>query len=80
MPVIGKISDKQRLLAAEIRKDFDGQHLLNAKQVGQVLGVKSHHTITNWLLPIEPRVINGRKYYLALDVAGKILEGPVTSR
>lgn len=75
MPRVGKISDEQKLLAEEIRKDFDGQHVINAKQVGKVVGMKSHHTTAAWLLPLKPRILNGRKCYLVLDVAGKILEG-----
>lgn len=74
MPRVGKISDEQKCLAEEIRKDFDGRHVLNTKQVGQVIGIKSYHALTDWLLTLKPRVINGRKYYLALDIAGKILE------
>lgn len=74
MPRVGKVSEEQKLLAEEIRKDFGGQHVLNTKQVGQVIGARSYNTITAWVLPLKPRIINGRKHYLALDIAGKILE------
>lgn len=74
MPRVGKISDEQKLLAEQIRKDFDGQHVINAKQVGRVIGARSYNTINAWVLSLKPRIINGRKCYLVLDVAGKILE------
>lgn len=75
MPKVGKVSEEQKRLAEDIRKDFGGQHVISAKQVGLVLGMKSHHTTAAWLLPLKPRDLNGRKGYLVLDVAGKILEG-----
>lgn len=75
MPRVGKLPEEQKLLAAQIREDFGGRHLLNAKEVGQVIGAKSYHTYSAWLVELKPREIKGIKKYLALDVAGKILYG-----
>lgn len=75
MPRIGKITDEQKLLAEQIRNDFDGQHVISVKQVCKVIGANSYNTANKWLLPLKPRIINGRKCYLVLDVAGKILYG-----
>lgn len=70
MPKIGRMTDTQRALADDLRKQYGGAMTLT--QVGESLGTNSPHTARKWTADIPYYLINGRKKYLVGDVARKL--------
>jgi hypothetical protein len=77
MPKIGRMSDEQRELAAQIREQFGGALVLTQSQIGKVMGFRSKDTTRRWLATLTPRIYGGdaKKRWLVQDVAKKMLEG-----
>ena len=69
-----RTTEEVKALAKDIRESFGGAYILNLAQVGQVIGAKSRNTARLWASTLVPRNTNGRKGYLVLDVARKIME------
>lgn len=71
MPNI-RMTPEEKQLAADIRADFGGAHVLTLTQVGKVIGHKSPHTARKWVSSLVPRRVNGRPVYLVSDVARRL--------
>lgn len=71
MPKISKpLSQKIRITADYIRHDYGG--MLSVTQVTKLLGMRNRKSADKWLADVDYININGRKRYMALDLAKKI--------
>ena len=66
------VPDKQRELENIIKEQFG--NMLTAIDVGRFLGMKHHTAYENWLGDVKHYTVNGRKKYMAFDVAKKLYE------
>lgn len=70
MPKIGRMPERQKQFADELRNTYGG--MLTLKQVGEVIGITHPQTIKKFAQDIPAVDINGRKKWMAADVARKI--------
>ena len=71
MPKISKpLSQQIRITADYIKRDYGG--MLSVTQVAKLLGMRNRKSADKWLADVDYININGRKRYMALDLARKI--------
>ncbi len=75
MPVMGRMTTEEKELAQSIRETFDGASVINLEQLRKVIGAKSRHTAEKFAQGLAPTRVNGKRMYLASDVAKLILAG-----
>ena len=66
------VPSKQRELENIIKEQFG--NMLTAIDVGRFLGLKHQHSYEKWLSDVNSFCVNGRKRYMAADVAKKLYE------
>ena len=62
----------QRELEEVIKAQYG--NMLSAIDVGRFLGLTHHKSYEGWLENVKAYVVNGRKKYMAFDVAKKLYE------
>ena len=71
MPKISRpLSQQIRITADYIKHDYGG--MLSVTQVAKLLGMRNRKSADKWLADVDYININGRKRYMALDLAKKI--------
>lgn len=66
------VPEMQRDLEDTIKLKFG--NMLTAVDVGRFLGLEHHKSYEKWLKDVRVFVVNGRKRYMAADVAKKLYE------
>lgn len=64
------LSPREEQTAHDIRRDYGG--MLDTAKIMKLLGNVSRHTAEKWAGDVDAIMINGRKKYLAADLARKI--------
>lgn len=62
----------QRELEEVIKVQYG--NMLSATDVGRFLGLAHHSAYESWLANVKHYIVNGRKKYMAADVAKKLYE------
>ena len=72
MPRVRKLGvpTAQRELEDMIREQYG--NMLTAADVGKFIGLKNPRSYTKWVKCVPTYIVNGRKKYLAADVAEKL--------
>lgn len=76
MPKLRKpLTAQEESTAAEIKKDFGS--LLTVNDVAKFLGCRSRNTAKQFLSDVDSIEINGKRRYMAVDIARKVEAGRV---